>query len=148
MTSPVVQKLWYMYDMLCPVSKTQYHIVVLTSVKLGPEQLCSVKKRPLKNTEMADIVIGTQVVYGIIRFEVHGDHPVDVIPLKGGLITVDIVRILLIYCLYIPVQNLRMKNIIVVKKTYVLSVCKLQAVVGIACDTFVLLKLLIDDPAG
>ena len=45
----------------------------------------------------------------------HGYHLIDVITLKGSLITVDIICIFLIYSLNIPVQYFGMKDIIIGK---------------------------------
>ena len=66
---------------------------------------------------MTDVVIGSQIIYGKIRLEVQRDHVVDAVTLEGSLITVDIISIFFIDSLNIPVQNLRMKDIIMVKKT-------------------------------
>ena len=62
----------------------------------------------------------------------HGYHLVDVVALKGGLITVEIIGLFLIDCLYIPVKYLRMKNIVMVKKTYIFTFSQLKTVIGIS----------------
>ena len=136
-----------MNDMLCSVSKTKDHIVILTSVELGPEEFCSIKKSSLEHTEMTDVVIGSEIIYCIIWLEMHSYHLIDVITLEGGLITIDVICVFLIYCLNIPVQNLGMKYIIMVKKTYILAFCKLQTMIGITRNTLILLQFHVADPA-
>ena len=64
---------------------------------------------------MADIIVGSQVVRRIVRLKMHGEHPVDVIPLEGSFITVDVIRPLLIDCLCILKKHGGMQNIIMVK---------------------------------
>ncbi len=130
-----------MNDMFCSVSETKDHIVVLASVKLGPEELCAVKKSSLENAEMADVIVGSEIVYCVIGLEMHGDHLVDVIALKGSLVAVDVICLFFINGLHIPVKGLRMKNVIMVKKTYIFTLCQFKAVVGIAGNTLVLFKL-------
>ena len=94
---------------------------------------------------MTDIVVGAQVVDGIIRLEVHRDHLVDVRALKRRLITVNKVRILFVDRLYIFVKCAGMQNIVVVKQPDKLAGCKLIAFVRVARNALVFGKLLIND---
>ena len=94
---------------------------------------------------MTDIVVGAQVVDGIIRLEVHRDHLVDVRALKRRLITVNKVRILFVDRLYIFVKGAGMQNIVVVKQPDKLAGCKLIAFVRVARNALVFGKLLIND---
>ena len=138
MASPVIQKLWNMHDMLCPVCHTKDHIVILTSVKPGTEQLLPFQKPFCKHAEMTDIIIGPQIVHRIIRLEMHGQHFVDITVLKCGLITVNIIGILLVDCLHIFVQRTRMQDIIMIKQSDIFPCSKLQALIGISGNPFIL----------
>lgn len=82
-----------MHHALRPIRQTQYHIMILASVELGAEQLGTVQQFPGKHTEMTDIVIGPQIINGIIRLKMHGNHLIDIAIFEGGFITVDIIRI-------------------------------------------------------
>ena len=80
-----------MNHLFCPVGKTQYHVMVLAAVKPGAEQLHAVKERPGKDAEMTDIIVGAEVVNGIVRLEMHGKHLIDIAAFIGGLVTVYVI---------------------------------------------------------
>ena len=138
MASPVIQKLWNMHDMLCPVCHTKDHIVILTSVKPGTEQLLPFQKPLSKHAEMTDIIIGPQIVHRIIRLEMHGQHFIDITIFKGGFIAVNIIGILLVDRLHIFVQRTWMQDIIMVKQPDIFSRSQLQALIGISGNPFIL----------
>ena len=145
MGAPIIQKLRHMDDMLRIVRQAQNHVMILTAVKFCPKQLRAVQQFSGKYAEMTDIVVGAQVVDGIIRLEVHRDHLVDVRALKRRLITVNKVRILFVDRLYIFVKGAGMQNIVVVKQPDKLAGCKLIAFVRVARNALVFGKLLIND---
>ena len=64
----------------------QYHIMILASVELGAEQLGTVQQLPGKHAEMTDIVIGPQIINGIIRLKMHGNHLIDITVFEGCLL--------------------------------------------------------------
>ena len=104
-----------MYDFLRVIGEPQYHVMVLASVKLGTKQFVTIQQLSGKNAEMADIIVGSQVVRCIIRLEMHGQHMIDIASLKSRFITVDVIRPLLIDCLCILKKHGGMQNIIMVK---------------------------------
>jgi hypothetical protein len=119
--------------------------MILAAVKFCPKQLRAIQQLSGKYAEMTNIVVGAQVVDGIIRLEVHRDHLVDVRALKRRLITVNKVRILFVDRLYILVKCAGMQNIVVVKQPDKLAGCKLIAFVRVARNALVFGKLLIND---
>ena len=147
MAAPVIQKFWHMHHLLCPVRQPQDHVVILAAVKPGAEQLRPVQELSVEDAEMADIIVGTQVVHRIVRLEMHGQHLIDVPAPESGLITVNVVRIPLIDCLHIFVQGAWMKNIVMVKQPRIFPRCHFQTLVCIAGNTLVLRKLPVDDPS-
>lgn len=70
---------------------------------------------------MADIIIGPQVVDSVVRFKMHGNHLVDVAVFKGGFITVNVIRIFLIDCLYIFKKHTGMQHIVMIKQADIFS---------------------------
>ena len=114
--------------MLRIVRQAQNHVMILAAVKFCPKQLRAVQQLSGKYAEMTNIVVGAQVVDGIIRLEVHRDHLVDVRALKRRLIAVNKVRILFVDRLYIFVKCAGMQNIVVVKQPDKLAGCKLSSI--------------------
>ena len=145
MASPIVQKLRHVNHIPGPVRQTQYHIVILTAVKPGTEQLCSIQQLSGKNAEMTDVIICPQIVDGIIRLEVQGNHPVDVPAFEGGLITIDIVRILFIDHLYIFIKGTGMENIVMIKEADIFSCGQGKALIRVAGNALVFYKLFVAD---
>ena len=135
-----------MHDPMSLVSKSQDHIMILTSVIFGTEKLHAIKEFPLKAAEMTDIIVGSEIIYRKIRLEMKRDHFVDIIILKCGLITVDIVRTLFIDDFNIFIQYARMQYIIMIEKCYVIACSKLKALIGILGYALIGSKLLIPDP--
>ena len=148
MASPIVEKLWHMHHILCPVGETQDHIMVLASVKFRAEQFRSVEKLPCKHTEMTDIIVGTEIVNGVIRLKMHGQHLIDISALKGSLITVYVICVFLIDHLHILVQRAGMQNIIMIKKPDVLPRCHGKTPVGVPRDTLILFQFFIKDSSS
>ena len=92
--SPVIQDPRHMHDMLCLCCQAQYHVVILTAVKLAAEQLAALQKLSAEHAEMADVIVGKQVIRCKIRLEMQRDHMIDAVSLKGCFITVNVIRIL------------------------------------------------------
>ena len=95
---------------------------------------------------MANIIIGPQIVNGIIRFKMHGEHFIYIVIFKGSFITVNIIRLLLIDHLGILVEHGWMDDVIVVKQAYIFPGGHGQAPVRISGYPFVFFQLLIDNP--
>ena len=104
MASPVIQKPGHMNHIPGPVRQPKNHIVILTAVKPCPKQLFLLQKTSGKATEMADIIIGSQIIRCIIRLKMKSQHFIDVPILKGGFVTVNIICLLLINHLHILIQ--------------------------------------------
>ena len=84
---------------------------------------------------MTNVIVGTQIIRRIVRFKMHGQHVINIGALKGGFITINIVCILLVDCLYIFKQNRGMQHIILIKQADIFTRCQLQAGIGIAGNT-------------
>ena len=70
--------------------------MVLAAVEPGAEQLHSIKQPLCKHAEMADIIVGAEIVNGIIRLKMHGQHFIDIAAFIGGFVTIYVIRPLLI----------------------------------------------------
>ena len=147
MAPPIIHQSGHMDNFFRPVREPKNHVVILTAVEFGPEQLVSLQKPSGKHAEMADIVVGPEIVRRIIGLEVHGKHMIDIVHLKGGLITVEVVRPLLVDGLHILIQHAGMQHIVLIQKAHILPRSHLQAGIGVAGNTSVFLQLLIDNPA-
>ena len=95
---------------------------------------------------MADVVVGPQVIDGIVRLEMHGDHPVDVAVLKRGLVAVDIVRSPFVDGFRILVQGAGMENIVMIEEPDVLPRGQLETLVGVSGNPLVFGEFSIHDP--
>ena len=105
-----------MDDPLRVVREPQDHVVVLAAVEFGPKQLLPVQELPGEDAEMADVVVGPQIVRGVVRLKVHGQHAVDVVPLEGGLIAIQIIRILFIDSPHILVERAGVEQVVLVQQ--------------------------------
>ena len=106
--------------------------MILAAVKFRPEQFRSLQQGSVKYAEMADIVVGTQIINGKVRFEVKGDHIIHVIALKCGFITINIISTLLTDYFHIFIQRTGMQDIIMIKQTDILARCHRITLVRIA----------------
>ena len=61
-----------------------------------------------------------------------GDHIIHTAILKSCLITIQIICILFIDGFYILIQHCRMKDIIMIKQTDIITGCHFQTFIGIA----------------
>ena len=143
--TPVVQQMRDMHDLVCLFGQAQVKIIVLTAVELRPlvtahfcQQLCA------EHAQVADVVVGTQVVDHVIRLEVVDRQMVDV-ALKGHLVGIHKVCPLL--CdgpCHIP-QSTGMQDIVVVQQSDVLALSKGKALIGVARNALVLFQFLVAD---
>ena len=76
----------------------------------------------------------------------HGDHLIHIAVFEGGLVAVDIIRILFIDHLHVFIQHAGMKQVVVVKRRYVLACCHFQTPVGVLRDSAVFLKFFVYNP--
>ncbi len=146
MGTPVIHQLGHMHYFFRFIRQAQYHVMVLAAIEFGAEQFVPVQKMPVKNAEMANIIIGPQIVNGIIRFKMHGEHFIYIVIFKGSFIAVNIIRLLLIDHLGILVEHGWMDDVIVVKQAYIFPGGHGQAPVRISGYPFVFFQLLIDNP--
>ena len=119
--------------------------MILASIVLGTEQPGLLQKILIKHGEVADIVVGPQVVRGIIRFKMQDNQIVKIRGGKGCLICIDIIRILLTDCLHTLKEQARVHHIIMVKKSNEITRCHGKAYIGISGNSQILLNLFIDD---
>ena len=146
MGTPVIQKSRHMNDMFRPVGQTQDHIVILAAVKLCTEQFGAFQQTSLKYAEMADIIVGPQIIRRVIRLKVHGQHMVNIISFKGRFITVNIIGLPFVNHLHIFIQRFRVQNIVVVKKPYIFPRSQAQTLIGVPRNAFVPVKLPVKNP--
>ena len=147
MASPVIHQPGHMDDFTGIVREPQNHVVVLAAVVFFSEQFVSVQQLPGKNAEMADIIVGAQIIRGIARLKMHGQHTVDIAAFKGSFVAVQVIRILLVDCLYIFVEYAGMEKVVLIQQPDIFSRCHLQAGVGVPRYAFVFIQMLIDNPA-
>ena len=93
---------------------------------------------------MADVIVGAKIVDCKIRLEMNGNHFVDIAVHKSCLIAVDIIRTF-VYRFPVFVNNRRMKNIVVIEQSDIISRRHLVAFVGIAGYALVFLKFPVYD---
>ena len=105
MRAPVVEYLRHMDYICCGLCKSQYHIVILASVKFGPECSAFINQFLGKNREMTYIVICSQIIGSKIRLEMKCDHMIDGLARKRSLIAVYVVGTLVAYDFHILVQR-------------------------------------------
>ncbi len=143
--TPVVQCLRYMAYLLGLRSKPENHIMILAAVIFTAEQSRLIQKLPGKCGKMADIIISSQVINGKIRLKVEDNHMINAVALKGNLVTVNVICPRLIDCLRIFKECSRMQDIVMVKKTDIISCRQLQALVGIAGNSIVVIQHMINN---
>ena len=135
------------HDFLCLLGQAQVEVVILTAVELCPlvaAHLC--QQRRAEHAQMADIVVGAQVIQHIIRLEVVDRQMVD-IPLKGHLVRVHKVRTLLGNGFrHIP-QCAGVQNIVMVQQGDILAGGKGKALIGVARNALVAVQFLVADAA-
>ena len=145
MRSPVIQNTRNVNHVFGKCRKTQNHVVILASVKGRTEKFRLGQQLFFKQTEMTNVVVCTKRIQRIVRLKVKRDHIVDVITLEGRFIAVNIVRIFLVYHFTVLIKSRRMQNVVVVKKTDVLTRSHAVACIRVSGNTFVFLKLLINN---
>ena len=137
-----------MHHALCPGSKAQDHIMILTAVELRTEQLRTVQQPSGKGAEMTDIIVGPQIIRRIIRLKVQGNHVVyGGVSLKRRFVAVNVIRTLLTDRLHILVEDAWMQHVVMVKKRDIIAGSHRQAGVGVSRYAFVFRQLLIENAA-
>ena len=143
--APIIQQVRDMNDLVCLFGQAQVKVVVLAAVELRPlvaahcrQQLCA------EHAQVADIVVGAEVVQHVIRLEVVNGPMVDV-ALKGDLVGVDEVGPLLGDGLrHIP-QRTGVQDVVVVQQGDELARGQRKALVGVARNAVVFLQFLVAD---
>ena len=143
---PVVEHMGDVDDLLGLLGEAEVEVVVLAAVVFAPLAAARLfQQGTLKDAQVADIVVGAEVVDHIIRLEVV-EGGVLHFALKGHLVGVDKVRPLLGDGLgHIP-QGAGVEDIVVVQKGDVLPFCQGKALVGVARDPLVFGEFLVADP--
>ncbi len=95
---------------------------------------------------MTYVIVSSQVIDRKIRLEVQRYHVIDAFSLKCCFIGVDIIGILPAYLTHVKVQCRRMKHIIMVQQTDVISLCHPETLICIAGYTFILFQFPVADP--
>ena len=135
------------HDLFRLLGQAQVEVVVLTAVELCPlvaAHLC--QQRRAEHAQMADIVVGAQVIQHIIRLEVVDRQMVD-IPFKGHFVRVHKVRALLGNGFrHIP-QCAGVQNIVMVQQGDILAAGKGKALIGVARNALVAVQFLVADAA-
>ena len=143
--APVVQQVRDMHDLVRLFGQTQIEVVVLTAVERSAliaahsgQQLCA------EHAQMADIVVGAQIVQHIIRLEVVDSQVVDV-ALKGHFIGVHKVCTLFGNGLCHVPQSTRVQDVVMVQQGDKLTRCQCKALIGVARNALVLFQLPVMD---
>ena len=148
MASPVIKELRNMHNILCLIRQPQNHVVILRAVKFRAVQFLSLQELPIEAGKVTDVVVRTQIVDGIIGLEMNGHKVIQIIFPEGRLVAVQVIRILLIDRLDVPVQNRRMKVVVMIKRCDVLALCQCKAGVRVLRNSSVFLKLPVTDSPG
>ena len=147
MRTPIIKNLRNMLHIPRLLRQTQNHIMILASVVFRTEQSGFIQKLCVKYREMTDVIIGPQIIRGIVRLKMKDNQIIQVRRRKCGFIRIDIIRALFADHLHTFKKQAWMHHIIMVKKPDIISVRHGKAHIGVSGDSQVLLKLFIDDPA-
>ena len=144
---PVVEHMGNMDHLLGFFGEAEVQVVVLAAVVLAPLAAAGgFQQAGLKDAQVADIVVGPQVVQHEIGLEVI-EGGVLHLALKGNLVGVDEVGPLLHNGLgHIP-QGRGMQDVVVVQQGDVLPCGQGETGVGVAGNALVAFQLLVADPA-
>ena len=136
-----------MHDLFRLLGQAQVEVVILTAVELCPlvaAHLC--QQRRAEHAQVADIVIGAEVIQHIIRLEVVDRQMVDV-PFKGHLVGVHKVRALLGDGFrHIP-QCAGVQDVVMVQQGDIFTRGKGKALIGVARDALVDVQFPVADAA-
>ena len=135
------------HDLLCLLGQAQVEVVILTAVELCPlvaAHLC--QQRRAEHAQVADIVVGAQVIQHIIRLEVVDRQVVDV-PFKGHFVGVHKVRALLGNGFrHIP-QCTGVQDVVMVQQSDIFTRGKSKALIGVARNALVAVQFPVADAA-
>ena len=96
---------------------------------------------------MTDIIVRPQIIRRIIRLKVQGYHIIDTVTVEGGLVAIDIVRILIAYGFHVVIKRRGMQDIVMIIESDKIPCSHFEAFVCITGYAFVLFKLFIPDAA-
>ena len=143
--APVIQQVRDVHHLFGLLGQAQVQVIILAAVELRPLVAAHLgQQRGTEHAQVADVVVGAEVVQHIIRLEVVHRQMVDV-ALKGDLVRIHEVGSLLGDGLcHIP-QSTRMQDIVVVQQGHIVALDHSKALIGVAGNAVVLVQLPITD---
>ena len=143
--APVIEGVGDVDDLRGLFGQAEEEVVILTAVVLHPlAAAAALHQGAAESGQVADVVVGAEVVQHEVRFEVVEHHVVHA-ALEGGFVGVDEVCPLLGDGLGRVPERTGVEDIVMVQQGDVIAGGHLDAVVGVAGDELVLFELLVAD---
>ena len=143
--APVVEGMGDVGDLRRLLGEAEEEVVILAAVVLGPLAAARLfHQRPAEGGQVADIVVGAEVVQHEIGLEVV-EHHILHLTLEGRFVGIDEIGPLLHDGLCGVPQRTGVEDVVVVQQGDVIAGGHLKPVVGVARNALVLLQLLVAD---
>ncbi len=143
--TPVVEGMRDMDDFPGLLGEAEEELIILTAVVLHPlGAACGLHQPTAEEGQVADIVVGAEIVQHEIGLEVV-EHHILHLALKGRFVGVNEVGPLLCDSLGSVPESTGMKDIVMVQQGDEIAGGHLDALIGVAGDELVLFQLLIPD---
>ena len=143
--TPVIEGVGDVDDLPGRLGQAEEELIILTAVVLHPlRAACGIHQPAAEQGQVADIVVGAEVVQHEIRLEVV-EHHILHLALKGRLIGIDKVGSLLGDGLGRVPEGAGMEDVVVVQQGDEVAGGHLDALVGVARDELILLQLPVAD---
>ena len=143
--TPVIEGVGDVDDLPGRLGQAEEELIILTAVVLHPlRAACGVHQPAAEEGQVADIVVGAEVVQHEVRLEVV-EHHVLHLALEGRLIGIDEVGSLLGDGLGGVPEGAGMEDVVVVQQGDEVAGGHLDAFVGVAGDELILLQLPVAD---
>ena len=143
--TPVIEGVGDVDDLPGRLGQAEEELIILTAVVLHPlRAACGVHQPAAEQGQVADIVVGAEVVQHEVRLEVV-EHHVLHLALEGRLIGIDEVGSLLCDGLGRVPEGAGVEDVVVVQQGDEVAGGHLDAFVGVAGDELILLQLPVAD---
>ena len=143
--TPVIERMGDVGDLLGFLGQAEEEVVILAAVVLGPLPAAGLFHQHLaERGQVADIVVGAEVVQHEVRLEVV-EHHVLHLALKGRLVGIDEIGSLLHDRLRRVPQGTGVEDIVMIQQGDVIACSQLKTVVGVPGNALILGQFLVAD---